>query len=106
MIDDNFIRDRITKLRMKRNISEYKMSLDMGHSASYIHSIASGKAMPSMGEFLYMCDYLGVTPSEFFDDGVSAPLSLKALIDAADGLPEEDIEILTSVADRLAKKKK
>ena len=32
MIDDNFIRDRITELRMQKNVSEYKMSLDMGHS--------------------------------------------------------------------------
>ena len=52
MIDEKFIRKRITKLRMQKDVSEYKMSLDMGHSGSYINSIASGKAMPSMGEFL------------------------------------------------------
>ena len=43
MVDDKYIRDRITKLRMQKNVSEYKMSLDMGHSAGYIRSITSGK---------------------------------------------------------------
>ena len=42
MIDEKFIRKRITKLRMQKDVSEYKMSLDMGHSGSYINSIASG----------------------------------------------------------------
>ena len=55
MIEHDFIRDRITKLRIQKDVSEYKMSLDMGHSTSYIRSITSGKALPSMGEFLYMC---------------------------------------------------
>ena len=76
MIDDSFIRNRITQLRIQKNISEYKMSLDMGHSGSYINSIASGKAMPSMGEFLYMCEYFGITPAEFFDENIPAPLQL------------------------------
>ena len=49
------------------------MSTDLGHSNSYIHSIACGKALPSMGEFLYICEYLGVTPREFFDDEMPAP---------------------------------
>ena len=64
-IDERFIGDRITQLRELKNISERKMSLDLGHSASYIHSIACGKALPSMSEFLYICEYLGVTPQEF-----------------------------------------
>ena len=66
-MDDNFIRTRISELRIRKNISEYKMSLDLGHSKSYIQSISSGKALPSMSEFLYICEYLGVTPKDFFD---------------------------------------
>ena len=65
---DKFIRDRITALRIKKNVSEYRMSLDLGHSDSYIRNITSGKALPSMGEFLYICEYFGITPQEFFDD--------------------------------------
>lgn len=65
-MDTRFISDRISILRTKKNVSEYRMSTDLGHSKSYIQSISSGKSMPSMGEFLYICEYLGVTPREFF----------------------------------------
>jgi len=63
---DEFIRIRITELRIAKNISEHKMSLDLGKSGSYMRSISIGKALPSMHEFLRICEYLGVTPQEFF----------------------------------------
>ena len=42
------------------------MNLDLGKSGSYMRSISIGKALPSMHEFLRICEYLGVTPQEFF----------------------------------------
>ena len=68
MQDEKFIRERITKLRLNKNVSEYRMSLDLGHSDSYIRNITSGKALPSMSEFLYICEYFNITPKEFFDE--------------------------------------
>jgi transcriptional regulator with XRE-family HTH domain len=64
-MDYNFIRRRITELRLKKGVSEYQMSLDLGHSRSYIQNIASGRSKPSIEEFLYMCEYLSVTPKAF-----------------------------------------
>lgn len=104
MIDDSFIRNRITQLRIQKNISEYKMSLDMGHSGSYINSIASGKAMPSMGEFLYMCDYLGVSPSEFFDEEIETPIKIAEIDEILRKLDESDLDLILTTAKRLAKK--
>lgn len=52
-MDENYIRNKISELRIKKGLSEYKMSLDLGHSKSYIQSISSGKALPSLSEFLY-----------------------------------------------------
>ena len=72
-MDEQFIRDRISFLRTQKGISEYKMSLDLGHSKSYIQSISNGRALPSLAEFLYICDYLGVTPQEFFDTDCETP---------------------------------
>lgn len=106
MIDEKFFSERMTKLRIQKGVSEYKMSLDMGHSGSYINSIASGKAMPSMGEFLYMCEYFGITPAEFFDENIPAPLQLKELNSLAGQLPAEDIDALIAVAKRLVRKQK
>lgn len=104
MIDEKFIRKRITKLRMQKDVSEYKMSLDMGHSGSYINSIASGKAMPSMGEFLYMCEYFGITPAEFFDEKIDAPIRIAGINEILRELDESDLDLILTTAKRLAKK--
>lgn len=34
-MDEQFIRNRITELRVKKGVSEYRMSMDLGHSKSY-----------------------------------------------------------------------
>ena len=61
-----FIRDRITELRIQRGVSEHKMSLELGKSGSYIRSITSGLAMPSVKELFNIIDYFDMMPSEFF----------------------------------------
>lgn len=80
-MDDKFIRNRISELRIQKNISERGMSIDLGHSPSYIHSIVSGKALPSMAEFLYICEYFNITPKEFFDEGINNPTLMNAVIE-------------------------
>ena len=48
---EEFVRDRITQLRLKKGVSEYQMSYDLGHSRGYIYNISSGKALPPLKEF-------------------------------------------------------
>lgn len=100
-MDESFIRNRITQLRMQNGVSEYKMSLDMGHSKSYIQSISSGKALPSLSEFLYICEYLHVTPKEFFDTGDNFPQLTHTLYEITRKLPADDIIMLTQLAERM-----
>lgn len=64
-MDSVFVRERITSLRMKKGVSEYQMSYDLGHSRGYINNISSGKSLPSVAELLSICDYFGITPAEF-----------------------------------------
>ena len=54
-MDTQFVRDRITQLRLKKGVSEYQMSYDLGHSRSYVYNISSGKSLPPMEEFLQIC---------------------------------------------------
>lgn len=35
-----FVRERITQLRLQKGISEYKMSYDLGHSRGYVNNIS------------------------------------------------------------------
>lgn len=101
-MDSVFVRNRISELRTKKGVSEYKMSLDLGHSKSYIQSISSGKALPSFSEFLYICEYLGVTPREFFDTDLHEPQLVCRLIDLSKNLKPKDLDILINMAERLA----
>ena len=103
-MDDNFIRSRITDLRLKKGVSEYKMSTDMGHSKSYIQSITSGRSMPPLSEFLYMCEYFGVTPRDFFDDGLKNPALLQQAIDGLRTLNDADIMLIVGHIKRLQEK--
>ena len=105
-MNDKFIRDRISILRTKKGISEYKMSLDLGHSKSYVQSISAGRALPSLSEFLYICEYLGVTPKEFFDEETNAPQLVRELYNISLSLEKDDLEVLLSMAKRLKEKNK
>ena len=102
---ESFIRNRISELRIKKGVSEYKMSLDLGHSKSYIQSISSGKALPSFSEFLYICDYLSITPRDFFDTDITEPQLVNRLTELTKDLESEDLLVLISVAERLSTKR-
>ncbi|MCM1115104.1 MAG: helix-turn-helix domain-containing protein [Clostridium sp.] len=100
-MDEAFIRQRITQLRIQKSVSEYKMSMDLGHSKGYIQSISSGRALPSMSEFLTICDYFGITPLEFFDTNENEIVLLKELNEEINKMNKDDINLLTQMAKRL-----
>ncbi|MCC8136921.1 MAG: helix-turn-helix domain-containing protein [Clostridiales bacterium] len=100
-MNEQYISDRISVLRTKKNVSEYKMSLDLGHSKSYIQSISSGRSLPSMSEFLSICEFLGITPKDFFDDNIEEPSLIHELTNEAKTLQKDDLELLVSIARRL-----
>lgn len=101
MNDRNFIRERISDLRMQKGVSEYQMSLDLGHSKSYIQSISSGKSLPSMPEFLSICDYLGVTPKDFFDVNNENPKLFSDIQKEMLQMDSKDMELVLKIAKRL-----
>lgn len=100
----DFIRQRITELRIKKGVSEYQMSLDLGHSRSYMQNIASGRSKPSIEEFLYMCEYLNVTPRDFFDESKEEPILVQKALDGMRTLSDRDLIFLLSMIDRLNEK--
>lgn len=63
---EEFLRTRITELRLKKNVSEHKMSLDLDKSGPYIRGITSGAAMPSVKELFNIIEYLDVSICDFF----------------------------------------
>lgn len=100
-MDDQFIRDRITQLRLRKGDSEYKMSYALGHSRGYINNISSGKSLPSMNEFLAICDYFNITPAEFFQEDNSNPDLNRKVVHGFEQLTEEDLKLVLQFIQRL-----
>lgn len=57
---------RLRELRNKKKISAREMSISLGQNVNYINLIENGKRMPSMQGFFLICEFLEITPSEFF----------------------------------------
>lgn len=100
---NTFVRERITGLRMKKGVSEYQMSYDLGHSRGYVNNISSGKSLPSVTELFAICDYFEITPAEFFSEEIEDPKLNRELFELISRLDIEDQLILQSLAERLLK---
>lgn len=100
---EDFIRERITQLRLKKGVSEYQMSYDLGHSRGYVYNISSGKALPPLREFLAICDYFEITPQQFFDQSTEHPELIQKAIDGMKKLDEDDLLMLLGMIHRMLK---
>ena len=100
-MDENYIRTRITQLRMDKGVSEYQMSLDLGQNKGYIQAISSGRSLPSIQQFLKICNYFDLTPREFFDTESSCPQLMRQTIDELRFLNENDLKLPQAIIARL-----
>lgn len=89
---------RLVELRMNKGVSARDMSLSIGQSAGYINNVENGVNFPSMSTFFYICEYLGVTPKEFFDTQTQNPVKAKELLDATKNLSSEQLDHLIAIA--------
>ena len=85
---------RLVQLRQNKGVSARDMSLSLGQSAGYINGIENGVNYPSMTMFFYICDFLGVTPQEFFDTQTADPTRTDELLRAAKHLKSEQLSHL------------
>lgn len=99
---EEFVR-RMVQLRMNKGVSARDMSLSLGQSENYINEIENGKAYPSMQAFFYICDYLSISPRDFFDFGTPDPQTAKEVVNKIKGLPSDKLAVLMSVLDSWSK---
>lgn len=100
---EEFVRNRITQLRLQKGVSEYQMSYDLGHSRGYIYNISSGKSLPPLTELFAICEYFGITPTEFFDDRVTNPELVQKAIEGLNQLDDSDQLLILNHINRLLK---
>ena len=94
---------RLVQLRMAKGVSARDMSLSLGQNPGYIRTIESGSAFPAMSNFFYICEYLNVTPQEFFDFKEDHADGINALVDQLGKLDEEQIQALAAFIKTIVK---
>ena len=91
---------RLTQLRLAKGVSARDMSLSLGQSESYINRIESGKMMPSMAAFFVICEYLDISPRDFFDfEGAPTPETMESVYKIDSLSPEKREHILAVIGD-------
>lgn len=83
-------------------MSEYQMSLELGHSRGYIQNISSGKSLPSIEGLFEICEYFDITPQQFFDDRLEEPALIAEAIKGLTKLNDSDKLLILNHINRLA----
>jgi len=95
---------RLATLRTKKGVSARDMSLSIGQNPGYINNIESGKSSPSLAGIFYICEYLGITPSEFFDIDVDNPEKLKGIVEDLKKLNDKQLDTIATLIKDLINK--
>ena len=85
---------RLATLRTKKNVSAREMSLSIGQNQGYINHIESGQGTPSLSGIFYICEYLGITPSQFFDFDLKNPEKLNKINEYLKKLNDKQLNAL------------
>ena len=105
MVYEDVVPERLAKLRMQKGVSARDMSLSLGQANNYINNVENKKTLPSMQSFFYICEYLGVTPQEFFDEGNPNPIALNEFIAEAKKLDSKAMSYILGIMKELNSKK-
>ena len=95
---------RLARLRIQKGVSARDMSLSIGQNPNYINHIETGRTLPSLPGILYICEYLGVTPAEFFDMENKNPKRLDEITSDLRRLSPAQLETVSALIKQLAGK--
>lgn len=101
---DEYIRQRITSLRLKKNVSEMQMSREIGKSPTYLSAIMSNKGLPSLHTLIDICGYFNISLVDFFDGEVSNPMVLNEAVRELQSCSEDALRVLLPLI-KLAQKR-
>ena len=93
-MDEKDFSMRLATLRTKKNVSAREMSLSIGQNQGYINHIESGQGTPSLSGIFYICEYLGITPSQFFDFDLKNPEKLNKINEYLKKLNDKQLNAL------------
>ena len=80
-LEYNQFGDRLAELRIEYGISARDLSLSIGQNEHYINQIENHCFYPSMQAFIYICEYLNITPCQFFNIEIKSPYEIDVIIE-------------------------
>ena len=92
---------RMSQLRQAKGVSARDMSLSLGQSAGYINNIENNVSMPSMDAFFMICDFLEITPKDFFDVDQKSPGAFFELMEKASRLTPRQLQLVNALVDEI-----
>ncbi len=95
---------RLSRLRMKKEVSARDMSLSIGQNSAYINHIESGSVWPSMEVFFYICEYLEITPQEFFETESQNPAKITSIIEDLKKLDDDKLDNIAALIKSIIQK--
>lgn len=101
---EDFFADRIAFLRMQKRVSAREMSLAIGQNSSYINRIENKQAFPSMTAFFYICEYLKISPKDFFDTEIANPPLINEILNEMKHLDNSQLNTILAVSKGLRHK--
>lgn len=98
---ENLFYKRLYQLRIQKGVSARDMSLSLGQNGNYINLIENRHNFPSMSGFFYICEYFGVSPSEFFDVEKRNPVKTAELLNSVQNLDDDLLDHFISIANAI-----
>lgn len=95
---EDFFANRLALLREQKNVSAREMSLSIGQNSSYINRIENQQTFPSMRSFFYICEYLEITPKDFFDFEIMNPILINEILQELKKLDDAQLGTVLAVA--------
>ncbi len=83
---------RLSEIRNERNISARELSLSLGQNAGYINKIENQKNYPSMEVFFYFCEFVGISPAQFFDEKITNSILRNCISSELDKMDEKKLK--------------
>ncbi len=105
-MDRKFIAKRIAGLRYAKKVSARGLSLELGQSSEYINQIENERSVPSLDGLINICDYFGITLSDFFDDKTEYPIQYREIIAELNKLDTIELEQVTNIIKLITHNKK
>ena len=63
----------------------------------YVADAGPEQALPSLQGLFYICEYFGITPQQFFDDGNAYPVQLADLVEDMKKLDAASLEHIAAI---------